>query len=117
MFQALSVQCKALVLSPVKQSTLVGVLAVLYGLVAHFYNFNFAPSLLIGYEFLALPGMFLLTFFSEETPLKPKLLLFLLGQFNGYFLFFFILTHFKQRLSRLKVKTKKRENKNESYHL
>ncbi len=44
------------------------------------------PILLPGYEVLVAPAMFTLSFFSEETYFTPKMILFLFGQFIGYFL-------------------------------
>jgi len=72
-------------LSDYRFSSIWGVIGAFIGICAFLYNYNRVPDLLPGYEILAAPAMLLLSFFSEETYFTPKMVLFLFGQFLGYF--------------------------------
>ncbi len=63
---------------------------VVLGLLAFIYNYTMVPMSLPGYEIIAAPAMFALSFFSEETPFWPKLSIFLLGQYIVYFIIIFV---------------------------
>jgi len=69
-----------------KLSSKWGFIGVVIGLCAFLFNYNMVPVSLPGYKILAAPAMFTLSFFSEETYFVPKMILFLSGQFLGYFL-------------------------------
>lgn len=56
------------------------------GLCAFLFNYYMVPISLPGYKVLVSPAIFILRFFSEETYFAPKMILFLSGQFVGYFL-------------------------------
>jgi hypothetical protein len=71
-------------------SSIWGISGVVIGILAFLYNYNHVPALLPGYEVLVAPAMFALSFFSEETYFTPKMVLFLFGQFLGYFSVAFI---------------------------
>ena len=62
-----------------------GFFGLLLAAFAFVFNNTFAPTSLPGYEILAAPAMFAVSFFSEETPFWPKLIIFLAGQFLVYF--------------------------------
>ncbi|MGB1200556.1 MAG: hypothetical protein ACPG5R_03255, partial [Cognaticolwellia aestuarii] len=62
-----------------------GVIGVCIGIAAFLFNYHMTPSSLPGYSILVAPAMLLLSFFSEETDFIPKMILFLSGQFIGYF--------------------------------
>lgn len=68
-----------------QKATLFGVLGMGIGFIAFLYNYYMVPSTLFGYEVIAAPAMFALSFFSEETYFIPKMVIFLFGQFLGYF--------------------------------
>lgn len=68
-----------------KLSTIWGLIGVVIGLCAFLFNYYMVPVSLIGYELLVSPAMFTLSFFSEETNFVAKMILFLSGQFVGYF--------------------------------
>jgi len=63
-----------------------GVIGVALGLCAFLYNYTMTPHSLPGYELIAAPAMFALSFFSEETAFWPKMAIFLSGQYVAYFL-------------------------------
>ncbi|WP_371379354.1 hypothetical protein [Thalassotalea aquiviva] len=88
---------KQIISSPYRLGTIFGTVGVLFGFFAHLFNYNLAPLLVPGYEFFAAPGMFVLSFFSEEAPFKLKFLLFLSGQFLGYFCLSFAYSMLKQK--------------------
>lgn len=77
--------------SDYKFSTVCGVIGMLIGFAAFLFNYHMIDTSLPGYELLVAPAMLLLSFFSEETYFTPKMILFLLGQFCGYFLLAYIL--------------------------
>ena len=68
-----------------KLSTIWGLIGVAVGLCGFLFNYTMVPVSLPGYELLVAPAIFTLSFFSEETYFAPKMILFLLGQFIGYF--------------------------------
>jgi len=72
-----------------KQYTVVGFIGMLIGSGLFTFNYHMVPTSFPGYEILAAPAMFLLSFFSEETAFIPKIVLFLSGQFIGYFVLAF----------------------------
>jgi hypothetical protein len=61
-------------------------IGIVIGLCSFLFNYFMVPVSLPGYSILAAPAMFILSFFSEETDFVPKMILFLSGQFLGYFL-------------------------------
>ena len=69
-----------------KYSSIFGAVGVAIGLCCFLFNYYMVPVLLPGYKVVAAPAMFVLSFFSEETDFAPKMILFLSGQFLGYFL-------------------------------
>lgn len=81
-----------------KQAIAIGVGGILIGVAAFLFNYYFAPLSLPGYELLASPAMLLLSFFSEETAFKPKMVLFLAGQFAGYFMLSYGCFKLRERL-------------------
>ncbi len=66
------------------------------GLCAFLFNYYMVPISLPGYKVLVSPAIFTLRFFSEETYFAPKMILFLSGQFVGYFLLGCIVQLIKQ---------------------
>lgn len=78
-------------MSDVKFSLIWAFLGVVLALIAFLFNYTFAPTSIWGYEILAGPAMFSLSFFSEETAFWPKLAIFLFGQYIIYFVALFIL--------------------------
>jgi hypothetical protein len=81
-----------------KQSIGVGVGGILIGACAFLFNYYLAPLSLPGYELLVAPAMLLLSFFSEETAFKAKMVLFLAGQFAGYFMLGYGYFKFRNKL-------------------
>lgn len=75
-----------------------GLVGVMIGLGAFFFNYHMVPISLPGYEILAAPAMFVLSFFSEETYFTEKMILFLFGQFGGYFLICYLARKIYRRL-------------------
>ncbi len=73
-----------------KSSLLWALLGVVIGIIAFGYNYTFVPASMPGYELLTVPARFALSFFSEETAFWPKMMIFLSGQYLGYFLVIFI---------------------------
>lgn len=69
----------------IKPSLLTAVAGVVIGLIAFIVNYNFIESTFPGYHVITLPARFALSFFSEETAFLPKMVIFILGQFVGYF--------------------------------
>ena len=69
-----------------KISSIWGLIGVVIGLCSFLFNYYMVPLSLPGYEIFVAPAMFVLSFFSEETYFVPKMILFLFGQFIGYFL-------------------------------
>jgi len=69
-----------------KLSSKVGFIGIVIGLCAFLFNYYIVTVSLPGYAILVAPAMFMLSFFSEETYFAPKMILFLSGQFIGYFL-------------------------------
>jgi len=55
------------------------------------------PVSLPGYEIVVSPAMFVLSFFSEETDFVPKMILFLSGQFIGYFSLSYFIRKLRKR--------------------
>ncbi len=78
-------------MSDLRTAALWAFAGVTIGLFAFTYNYNMVPMSLPGYDFLAAPAMLALSFFSEETSFKVKLIIFLFGQYLGYFLIIFII--------------------------
>jgi len=82
-----------------KFSILIGCTGVLIGIFAFLYNYYMVPLSLPGYKLIVAPAIYTLSFFSEETAFIPKMILFLLGQFFGYFSCAFALLLFKKHLN------------------
>lgn len=70
----------------VRLSTKWGLLGCILGLMAFSFNYHWVELSLPGYEVIAAPAMLVLSFFSEEMYFTPKMILFLFGQFFGYFI-------------------------------
>lgn len=68
-----------------KLSSIWGFVGITIGLCAFLFNYYMVPVSLPGYRVLVSPAIFTLSFFSEETYFAPKMVLFMLGQFVGYF--------------------------------
>ena len=62
-----------------------GVFGVIVGLSAFLFNYHIISLSFPGYNFFVSPAIFTLSFFSEETAFIPKMILFISGQFLGYF--------------------------------
>ncbi|MGB1261827.1 MAG: hypothetical protein ACPG52_02860 [Cognaticolwellia sp.] len=77
------------ILSDIKFSYLSAFLGCLLGLTVFAYNYTFITCSVPGYEVLTAPARLALSFFSEETAFWPKMLIFMLGQYLGYFLVIF----------------------------
>lgn len=73
---------------------------VVIGIIAFGYNYTFVPASLPGYELITMPARFALSFFSEETAFWPKMAIFLIGQYSGYFLLILFLRQLFYVLSR-----------------
>jgi len=69
-----------------KLSSIWGFIGVVIGICSFLFNYYMVPVSLPGYKVFVAPAMFTLSFFSEETYFIPKMILFLFGQFIGYFL-------------------------------
>ena len=69
-----------------KLSSIWGLVGVVIGLCAFLFNYFMIPASLPGYRVFVAPAILTLSFFSEETYFAPKMILFLFGQFIGYFL-------------------------------
>jgi hypothetical protein len=72
-------------MSDLKYSALWAFTGVVIALVAFIFNYTMTPVSLPGYDFIAAPAMFALSFFSEETAFWPKLTIFLSGQYLAFF--------------------------------
>ncbi|HBY88229.1 MAG TPA: hypothetical protein DEO86_20445 [Colwellia sp.] len=68
-----------------KRSSIWGVSGISIGLCTFLFNYYMVPVSLPGYSVLVYPAIFTLSFFSEETYFAPKMVLFMSGQFVGYF--------------------------------
>lgn len=68
-----------------KRATIWGFVGIVIGICAFLFNYNMVPVSLLSYALFTAPAMFMLSFFSEETYFIPKMILFLTGQFIGYF--------------------------------
>jgi hypothetical protein len=79
-----------------KLSSIWGFAGMAIGLCAFLFNYYMVPISLPGYKVLVSPAIFTLRFFSEETYFAPKMILFLSGQFVGYFLLGCIVQLIKQ---------------------
>lgn len=71
--------------SDIKYSAVFGFLGIIIGILAFTFNYHMVTTSLPGYEIIVSPAMLALSFFSEETPFRPKMIIFLTGQFIGYF--------------------------------
>lgn len=78
-----------ILLSDVKVTLLWALSGVVIGIIAFGYNYTFISTSLPGYAIFTAPARFALSFFSEETAFWPKMLIFMLGQYIGYFLMIF----------------------------
>jgi len=78
-------------MSDLRSAALWAFAGIAIGLFAFTYNYTMVPISLPGYDFLAGPAMLALSFFSEETSFKVKLIIFLFGQYLGYFLVIFVM--------------------------
>lgn len=70
----------------IKASALWACLGVIIGLMAFTFNYFNTSLSFPGYSVLVKPAMFALSFFSEETAFGPKMFIFVLGQYLGYFI-------------------------------
>lgn len=89
-----------LVQSDYKFSSFFGALGMILGIMAFTFNYHMVPTSLPGYSVIASPAMLALSFFSEETPFAPKMIIFLTGQFIGYFSVAFIYRKMTKRLGK-----------------
>ncbi|GLX78985.1 hypothetical protein tinsulaeT_23250 [Thalassotalea insulae] len=71
--------------SSYKFSTLFGIVGVVIGIFAFFFNYFMVPATLPGYSVLVAPAIFFLGFFTEELDFNTKMICYLSGQFFGYF--------------------------------
>jgi len=79
--------------------TVWGAAGILIGLLAFLYNYTMIPQALLGYTILVAPAILTLSFFNEEIAFVPKMILFLLGQFVGYFFIAFIVQAINKRFN------------------
>lgn len=70
----------------VRPSIMCAIIGVVIGLIAFIVNYNFIDFTFPGYQIITAPARFALSFFSEETAFWPKMAIFLVGQFLGYFI-------------------------------
>ncbi|REL35284.1 hypothetical protein [Thalassotalea euphylliae] len=68
-----------------------GLLGILLGTIAFLFNYHMVPTSLPGYEIIAAPAMWALSFFSEETPFWPKMVIFMSGQYIAYTSLFWLI--------------------------
>ena len=73
-------------LADFKFTSLWALSGVVIGIIAFGYNYTFIATSLPGYAIVTAPARFALSFFSEETAFWPKMAIFLVGQYIGYFL-------------------------------
>lgn len=62
------------------------IIGVVIGLIAFIVNYNFIDFTFPGYQIITAPARFALSSFSEETAFWPKMAIFIVGQFLGYFI-------------------------------
>ena len=86
-----------MMLSDYKFSCVWGFVGIVVGLLAFGFNYLMVPASLPGYEILAAPAMLALSFFSEETYFTPKMIIFLVGQFIGYFCLAYLYRKIKRK--------------------
>jgi len=93
-----------------RNSALWGFAGIVFGICAFLFNYYLVPLSLPGYQIIAAPAMFTLSFFSEETYFIPKMILYLSGQFIGYFLmscfFQFVKLNVQELFSKFKTQDK-----------
>ena len=82
-------------MSDYKKSSLWGMVGIVIGICAFIFNYTMVPVSLPGYEYLAAPAMYALSFFSEETNFVPKMIIFLSGQYVGYSCFVYLVIKLK----------------------
>ncbi len=82
-------------MSDYKFSIIWGGVGIVIGVVAFIFNYHMVLVSMPGYEVLVAPAMFTMSFFNEETYFTPKMILFLSGQFLGYFCFAYIFLKIK----------------------
>ncbi|QOL27315.1 hypothetical protein LP316_11010 [Thalassotalea sp. LPB0316] len=87
-------------LSIKQKSTLIGVLGMLIGAACFMTHFYLEQVTIPFYSLICAPAMFVLSFFSEETPFVPKMVLFQLGQFIGYYIFGYLSLQSFSKLTR-----------------
>jgi len=87
-------------------SSIWGLVGVAVGLCAFLFNYFMTPVSLPGYELFVAPAMLTLSFFSEETYFAPKMILFLFGQFIGYFMIAAIFQIIKNKVRKFTRHTK-----------
>ena len=66
-------------------ASFIGFFGVILGLCAFLFNYHIISLSFPGYRYFVTPAIFFLSFFSEETAFIPKMILFITGQFAGYF--------------------------------
>lgn len=77
----------------IKFSTSIAIIASVLGLIVFLINFYGFNGQMPFYALFNYPGLFFISFFSEEIDFWPKLSLLIAGQFGGYFIgSLFILT-------------------------
>ncbi|TWX67472.1 hypothetical protein [Colwellia sp. C1TZA3] len=69
-----------------KEALLWAFSGVVMGIIAFGYNYSFITASFPGYAVFTGPARFALSFFSEETAFWPKMTIFLVSQYIGYFL-------------------------------
>jgi len=87
-------------LSQIQRSTVSGFIGMLIGGLCFTIHFYYSDVTIPFYSILCAPAIFALSFFSEETPFVPKMILFQMGQFFGYFLMYFVSAKMRKILSR-----------------
>jgi len=68
----------------------IGFFGVILGICAFLFNYHFISLSFPGYTFFVSPAIFMLSFFTEETAFTPKMILFISGQFLGYFILAYV---------------------------
>jgi len=78
-------------MSELKSALLWAISGVIIGIIAFGFNYTLVSVSFPGYASFTGPARFALSFFSEETAFWPKMTIFLVGQYLGYFIMIFII--------------------------
>ncbi|WP_448566897.1 hypothetical protein [Thalassotalea ganghwensis] len=84
----------------IRRATVAGVIGVCIAIIAFTYNYHYHHSNFIGYQVIVAPAILMLSFFTEEINFVPKMVLFLTGQFLGYFIVAYTIMKIGLRLNK-----------------